>query len=173
MGREYGRRLKEQREALGMTQSDAARSLGIGQTQVSNLENGYTKVPALALAEQFARLYRTSVDYLIGITDSNSPSDNEWPLHARELLLVIENLTDDRRAELLDIAGVMVEHERNRAETGATIRKYLDYLAAQTEPEQYQKRLQLIIEAIVRGDFASALSVVDMTPEDVTRHPDA
>ncbi len=156
-----------------MTQLEAALAVGIGQTQVSNLENGYTKVPALALAEQFARLYRTSVDYLLGITDNDAPSEDDWPFYARELLLIIEHLSDERRAELLDMANVMVEHERGRAETGATIRKYLDYLAAQTDPEHYQKQLQSIVEAIVRGDLAAALAVIDVAPEEITRHPDA
>jgi transcriptional regulator with XRE-family HTH domain len=173
IGREYGRRLKEQREAMGMTQLEAALAVGIGQTQVSNLENGYTKVPALALAEQFARLYRTSVDYLLGITDSDAPSEDDWPFYARELLIVIEHMSDERRAELLDMANVMVEHERARAETAGTIRKYLDYLAAQMEPGEYQAKLQLIVESIIRGDFASALAVIDVPPEELARYPDA
>lgn len=65
-------RIKELREKKGYTQEQLSALSGIDQSNISKLENGIR----LGSAEQFLRLalaLGTSVDYLMGITDSLKP----------------------------------------------------------------------------------------------------
>ena len=65
-------RIKELREKKGYTQEELSVLSGIDQSNISKLENGIR----LGSAEQFLRLalaLGTSVDYLMGITDSLKP----------------------------------------------------------------------------------------------------
>ncbi len=65
MNKEFSLRIKEQRKKHGLTQKDAAKALGIGQTTIANYENG-TRVPDLMKVGEIADLYKVSVDYLLG-----------------------------------------------------------------------------------------------------------
>ena len=65
MNIEFSVRMKELRKNHGLTQKDAAKALGIGQTTIANYENG-TRVPDLMKVSEIADLYKVSVDYLIG-----------------------------------------------------------------------------------------------------------
>ena len=65
MNNEFSLRIKEQRKKHGLTQKEAAKALGIGQTTIANYENG-TRVPDLTKVGEIADLYKVSVDYLLG-----------------------------------------------------------------------------------------------------------
>lgn len=65
MNNEFSLRIKEQRKKHGLTQKEAAKELGIGQTTIANYENG-TRVPDLMKVGEIADLYKVSVDYLLG-----------------------------------------------------------------------------------------------------------
>ena len=65
---ELGKKLKERREQLGLTQRQVAESLGVTQPVYQRFENGifecnYTKLAALC------KLYDISADYLLGLTN--------------------------------------------------------------------------------------------------------
>lgn len=62
-----GSRLKEAREALGLTQADVAGALDIPRSGVAAFEAGERKVTGLEL-RRLARLYRRSVSWLLGET---------------------------------------------------------------------------------------------------------
>lgn len=65
-------RIKELREKRGYTQEELSALSGIDQSNISKLENGIR----MGSAEQFLRLalaLGTSVDYLMGITESLKP----------------------------------------------------------------------------------------------------
>lgn len=49
-----------------------ARLLNISQTTYSRYENGALDIPTVSLMK-LAKLYRTSVDYLLGLTDESGP----------------------------------------------------------------------------------------------------
>lgn len=59
-----GKRIKEQRDKLGLTQDNIATSADIANNTVSNIENGKTKVSLPTLVE-IANCLETSVDYLL------------------------------------------------------------------------------------------------------------
>ncbi|CAM3751985.1 helix-turn-helix domain-containing protein [Cohnella lubricantis] len=63
-----GTRLRERRERFGKTQLDAARELGISNVQLSRYESDGRK-PDPEMLGRFAEYYRTSADYLLGLTD--------------------------------------------------------------------------------------------------------
>lgn len=60
-----GGRLRDAREYLGFSQQYVAQKTGIPRSAVSDIERGERKVDSLEL-RKFSRLYRYSVDYLLG-----------------------------------------------------------------------------------------------------------
>ena len=65
---ELGKKLKERREQLGLTQRQVAESLGVAQPVYQRFEKGifecnYSQLSALC------KLYDISADYLLGLTD--------------------------------------------------------------------------------------------------------
>ena len=65
-------RLRDLREDNDLTQKEVAAYLGIDQRTYSNYETEKRSMPM----EQYrsrAIFYKTSVDYLVGLTDSNEP----------------------------------------------------------------------------------------------------
>lgn len=65
-------RLKDLREDRDMTQQTIAERLHIRQNTYSQYENGVRQIP-IELLCALADLYGTSVDYLLGRTDSFKP----------------------------------------------------------------------------------------------------
>ncbi|MBQ7039370.1 MAG: helix-turn-helix transcriptional regulator [Clostridia bacterium] len=65
----YYPRLKDLREDHDLTQAKVAELLFITQQQYSLYEKGYRDIPTTALVT-LANLYNTSVDYILGRTDS-------------------------------------------------------------------------------------------------------
>lgn len=65
-------RIRELREDNDLKQKDLAAFLKLHQTTYSSYELGKLNVPAPVLV-QLAGYYNTSVDYLLGLTDSREP----------------------------------------------------------------------------------------------------
>jgi transcriptional regulator with XRE-family HTH domain len=60
------------REDHDWNQTELAQKLGMSQTGYSKYETGENDVPT-AILIQLAEIYRTSVDYLLGLTDDPRP----------------------------------------------------------------------------------------------------
>ena len=67
------RRLRELREDHDMTQAQVAQLLHMKQPQYFRYEQGYRDLPTDILIA-LARLYHTSTDYILGLTDSSAPA---------------------------------------------------------------------------------------------------
>ena len=67
------RRIRDLREDRDLTQAQIAAILGMSQTGYSKYETGENDIPTQILI-QLADFYNTSVDYLLGQTDSPAPS---------------------------------------------------------------------------------------------------
>ena len=65
-------RLKDLREDMDLTQSEVAAYLHIKQNTYSQYENGQRQIP-LELLVALAKYYKTSTDYLLGLTDVKKP----------------------------------------------------------------------------------------------------
>ncbi len=65
-------RIRDLREDMDLTQKQLADYLHIRQNTYSQYENGQRQLPLDALIA-LARYYRTSTDYLLGLTDERRP----------------------------------------------------------------------------------------------------
>ena len=65
-------RLKDLREDADLTQRELADYLHIKQNTYSQYENGQRQLP-IEILISLARYYRTSTDYLLGLTDKKEP----------------------------------------------------------------------------------------------------
>ena len=63
------RRLRDLREDHDLTQTEVAKMLGMSQTGYSKYETGENDIPTDVLIK-LAKFYNTSIDYLLGQTDS-------------------------------------------------------------------------------------------------------
>jgi transcriptional regulator with XRE-family HTH domain len=61
-------RLRDLREDRDLTQQDLADLLKVSQTTYSRYESGALDIPSTSLIK-LARFYKTSVDYLLGLTN--------------------------------------------------------------------------------------------------------
>ena len=62
-------RLRDLREDRDLNQTEVARMLGMSQTGYSKYETGENDIPTSVLIK-LARFYNTSIDYLLGETDT-------------------------------------------------------------------------------------------------------
>lgn len=67
-------RIKDLREDHDLTQQQVAQLLNISQTTYSRYENGVLDIPSSSLIA-LAKFYKTSVDYLLGLTRNKAPYD--------------------------------------------------------------------------------------------------
>ncbi len=68
----YYPRLRDLREDRDMSQQQVADYLGMKQPQYSRYERGLRDVPTDVLI-RLAQLYKTSVDYILGLTNDSKP----------------------------------------------------------------------------------------------------
>lgn len=64
----FYRRLRDLREDNDLTQNQVAQYLGMKQPQYYRYESGVRDIPTDVLIK-LAALYKTSVDYILGLTD--------------------------------------------------------------------------------------------------------
>ena len=62
-------RIRDLREDKDMNQTEVAKILGMSQTGYSKYETGENDIPT-AILIKLARLYNTSIDFLLGETDN-------------------------------------------------------------------------------------------------------
>jgi len=68
----YYRRIRDLREDHDLTQTQVAEYLGMKQPQYNRYERGYRDIPTDILI-RLAKLYKTSTDYILELTDLNKP----------------------------------------------------------------------------------------------------
>ncbi len=62
------RRIRDLREDADLTQQEIAKLLNVSQATYSRYESGELDIPSASLIT-LARFYKTSVDYLLGLSD--------------------------------------------------------------------------------------------------------
>ena len=87
-----GERLQEQRMKLKLSQKEAANAIGVSPSIISNYESS-ERTPSVENLMALAGLYRCSVDYLLGITNSSRTSIDVSMLTEQQLLL-LQNFLD-------------------------------------------------------------------------------
>jgi len=66
------RRLRDLREDRDLTQQELATMLNVSQTTYSRYESGALDIPSTSLIK-LAEFYKTSIDYLVGLTNNKRP----------------------------------------------------------------------------------------------------
>jgi transcriptional regulator with XRE-family HTH domain len=106
--RELGRRLREEREYLNLSQQYVADKTGSPRSAVSDIERGVRKVDSLEL-RKLARLYMHPVGFFLG--------EEETGEDVRALARAVTDLTDQDRAEVIRFARFLrhaAEAERRK-----------------------------------------------------------
>ena len=65
-------RIRNLREDMDLSQTKLAKLIGMSQTGYSKYETGENDIPTNILIK-LAKLYNTSTDYLLGLTDEKKP----------------------------------------------------------------------------------------------------
>lgn len=65
-------RLRDLREDRDLNQQVLADLLNVSQTTYSRYESGALDIPSVSLIK-LAQFYKTSIDYLVGLTDNRKP----------------------------------------------------------------------------------------------------
>lgn len=105
-------RLKECREALGITKQEAAKRIGVSQPAYVRYEAG-TRAPSIQVINEIAKVFHTSTDYLIGKTNQKSPdsiviSKNDSPVMF-SILEMCSQLDDKQLEQLKEYIGKMAK----------------------------------------------------------------
>ena len=83
-------RLREARKKAGLTQSQLAIKIGIGQNTYSYWETGKTKIDSVSLAK-LAEILGVSIDYILGHDiHETEKREREESIHQKEVLSLFE-----------------------------------------------------------------------------------
>lgn len=114
---ELGYRLRELREQRNLSGRAAATYLGISSAHVSDMENGKAG-PSLELLTRLAKYYRTTTDYLLGLTDDPTPQERSHAGEAlppqselAQLVTLAQRLSDELLYALLTVAEALASVE--------------------------------------------------------------
>ncbi len=66
------KRIRDLREDHDLNQTEIAKVLGMSQTGYSKYETGENDIPT-AILIKLAKYYKTSADYILGLTDNPKP----------------------------------------------------------------------------------------------------
>ena len=106
-------RLKTARDRIGLTQGQVAAYEKVSQQYISQLEKGINRPPAIQLLYQLTLRYRTSADYLLGLTNDPTPANRrELSPSTREMRTIFEDLSTHRQEELISLARTMLDNQR-------------------------------------------------------------
>lgn len=102
-----GSRIKFLRARDGLTQRELASKLHIGNSTLSQYENG-DRVPSIDMQRKFAQHFGVSLDFLAGLTDDQTPapersSDDLPPTNPAylEAISYLDGLSDEAMASAL------------------------------------------------------------------------
>lgn len=106
---EFSQRMRKLREERGWTQREVAERLGIPTNSYSGYERG-AREPDFAMVVRIARLYQVSVDYLLGLSDERSISNERLAVMNRSLV----HLPEEDKETLLALIDAYLESRRRR-----------------------------------------------------------
>lgn len=133
-GMTTGERLRRQRERVALTLGQVAEYEGVSKTYLSALEREVNSPNVWPLLARLAERYRTSADYLLGLSDDPSPRRGEaLPEALREVLELAVQWPDARQQELLAHAKVLDAAQR-AANLGEYDRLMAMFAAAEDGP---------------------------------------
>lgn len=100
--------LRMLRERMGITQSEAARRMGIVRTTYSNYEAG-NREPDNETLKKIADFYGVSVDFLLGAEEKKKPNEND--LVVKEVLEAYNRLSPEKKKIVEDLIKALMDTE--------------------------------------------------------------
>lgn len=154
-----GERLRSACERAGLSLGQVHQYEGIQKGHLSEMEQG-AKNPTGQTIARLALRYRTTADYLLGLTEDPSQRISE-PLSQtiRDVIELARDLSPGRQQELLAHARVLSE-----AELQADLREY-DRMMALIEAlpggDQLAEEIEQALRLDATGDRSAALRLID------------
>ena len=103
----FGQRLKQLRGTR--TQDEVAEAIGISRARLSHYENERHE-PDGEMYKRFADYYKTSVDYIMGLTDDPAPKDDPSDAEkAKEMVKRILSLPPEKQRLIDDLLKTLSE----------------------------------------------------------------
>lgn len=95
----FSDRLKDERIKKGLTQTELAKTLFLGQTSVSKYESG-KQIPEMPTLQKIADFFGISIDYLLGKTDIRNYTEDPNITIALNSETNYDDLPDEARQEI-------------------------------------------------------------------------
>lgn len=99
-------RIRNLREDSDLTQKQVADILFMQLTQYRRYENGEREIP-LELAIALSNFYNVPIDYIAGISNKITQSEEGITLNEKQLLRNYRNLSETDKIKLLKISSIM------------------------------------------------------------------
>jgi len=106
-GQQVGRRLKESRQKLGLTQEQLAERAGLHYSYIGQVERG-DKNPSLKTLYRLAGALNVGIDYLLE-EDGDYHDHTSTDLLLRELIFLLKDRPEDDVRLVLRVASTMIE----------------------------------------------------------------
>jgi transcriptional regulator with XRE-family HTH domain len=101
-------RLRELRKEAGLSQKDFAKEFGAAQNTVSQWETGTRRIDDETLC-RIAAYFDVSIDYLLERTNEKKSLANNVSEAKREMIALIDQLSDEQVTKLLQIANAALD----------------------------------------------------------------
>jgi transcriptional regulator with XRE-family HTH domain len=162
---DFGKRLKAERERLGLSQAAFAEACGVGKTAQYTYERGEREPnwSYMTMAEGLG------VDVMYVFTGTRTGEDGVYAKAYKQTLLSIEMLLGLEEGRLEQLARTVIENEaalgrRESVDTRPYNQAVLDWLKTSKFPDQFID-LDLLTTIIARLDAAAVRSEGALTPE--------
>lgn len=154
-------RLRKSRERAGLTQGQVAEYESISKSYISKLENGANIPNVWPLLAQLARRYKTSADYILGLTNEPFLPKSEAPPRYQEFIRLLDELGEAERWQVLQMARLMSGRldELLVSVLDAFLQEQQAEVIAEHSPADMDYVLR-ISEAVTLGDIASMFRVL-------------
>ena len=111
-----GKRLKELREEKGLTQKELSEMVNLSQQTIGHYEVDRAE-PGVKTLEIFARIFNTTVDYLLGISDIRTPPEIQAAHRTDDPM---DELPPEARKSLEEFKAYIIEKYKNKDRNNPT-----------------------------------------------------
>jgi transcriptional regulator with XRE-family HTH domain len=156
-----GDRLREQRKRVGLTLGQVAEYEDLSKSYLSDLERGVNNPPVWPLLVRLARRYKTTTDYLLGVSTNPSPRrDEPLPDQVREVVELLLGMTPQRQHDVLAMVQALASVDDQAADHLQTYDRMMELIEA-AGGEDAVAALETALRAGAAGDTAAALRLIE------------
>lgn len=110
----FGKRIKERRLSLGLTQEELAKKVGYsGKWTINKIESGQSDVSRQKISA-LATALKVSPSYLMGWSDEPTPSASSANLRSRYLLDKLDSATPEDIAKIEQLVQLVLDEDESR-----------------------------------------------------------